>query len=115
MARRRGLGGGDRLALDIQGFTATGAVFTAPMFLYSIDASLSNTIATGLFTIGDSTASGDVQADGNYMEFRIPATTSGGGAMVTRNFMPPLFISKQLNIVNSTGIGSVSISYLSAS
>lgn len=56
MARRRGLGNSERLALDLSPITTTGAVIAVPSFVYSLDASLTDTNETELFNIADSTS-----------------------------------------------------------
>lgn len=116
MARRRGLGNMERVALDIAAVTATGAVVAAPCFVYSLDASLTDTNATGLFSIGDSTAAGDLVKESTKLNFRLGAGgASAVGHMVTRNFNPPLYIANQLFFANATGVGHVGVSYIAAS
>lgn len=112
MARRRGLSDQERLGLDIAGTTATGQLFGGPCFVYSIDASQSDTTTSGTFIIGDTTGTADLATDGHYMKFTMAASVSGGEGNLQRNFNPPLFISKALFIQSSTGVQAVSVSYI---
>lgn len=116
MARRRGLGNAERVALDLKNVTATGAVVAAPCFVYSLDVMLSDQTVSGKLSIGDTTAASDLVLESTRLDFKLSeGAASALCDRVQRNFFPPLFIANQLFFANSTGINSVSVSYLAAS
>lgn len=117
MARRRGLGNADRLALDIANVTATGAVVAAPCFVYEIIATLTNSTTSGRLSIGDTTAAGDLVLEKTRVDLKIGSAAASGNSMWMnpRYFNPPLYVANQLFFANSTGIASVSVQYIAAS
>lgn len=116
MASRRGMANSERLALNLANVTATGAVVAAPCYVYTLDASLSDTNATGVLSVGDSSAAGDLVKESTRLDFRLGnGGASAAGGILVRNFIPPLYIATQLFFANSTGVNKVSVSYLAAS
>jgi len=117
MARRRGLSNQERLATLIATVTATGAVVSAPCFVYAIHSTLNATTATGFLSIGDTTAAADLVLESTRWDMKFGTSGVSGQTLdyVPRQFMPPLYISKQLFFANSTGINSVSVQYIPAS
>lgn len=117
MARTRGPSDAERLALDFITVTATGAVVATPCFLYSMDWTVSDTSVSGLFSIGDTTAAADLVKESARMDMKFGDTVASGCTDVHDNFSfnPPVYIQNQLFWAVSTGIRSISFSYLAAS
>lgn len=117
MARRRGVSNAERLALDMFNVTATGTVVAASVFVYSVAFTLSDSTTSGKFSLGDSTASADLLKETSRIDFKVgSANASGQGSVIEQySYNPPLFIANNLCWTVSTGIASVSISYLAAS
>ena len=117
MARRRGLGDAERLALDIATVTATGAVVATPCFVYAIHSTLTNSTTSGSLSIGNTTAAGDLVLESTRfdMKFGSSAASANSEWHYPRMFNPPLYVPNQLFFANSTGIASVSVTYLAAS
>lgn len=117
MARRRGLGDADRLAVDLATVTATGAIVAAPCFVYSIDFSLSDATVSANMSIGDTTAAADLVKESTRLDLKIGTAGASGNVDCHDNliFNPPIYIANQLFFANSTGVASVSVAYLAAS
>lgn len=117
MARRRGLGDADRLALDLANATATGAIVAAACFVYTMEFTLSDGTTSGKLSFGDTTAAADLVKETTRWDVKIgTAGASGNGDNHDQlYFMPPLYIANQLFFANSTGITAASVSYIAAS
>lgn len=118
MARRRGLGNAERLACDFTYATATGALISAPCFVYQIHSTLAASTATGTLTLSDSTSTSDWSVGGDPrfdMKFGSSAASANSEFHYPRSFNPPLFVARNLYWQNSTNIASVSIEYIAAS
>lgn len=117
MARRRGPGDAERLALDFNSVSATGAVNSFATFLYYLDFVVTDGTTTGMFSIADTTASTDIPAETARYAFKVGTAASSGNSDNHDMFYfnPPLYFSRQLFWGVSTGITSVSVGYLAAS
>jgi len=117
MARVRGLNDSERLALDLATVTATGAIIAAPVFLYAVEWTLTDSSVSGLFSIGDTTANTDLVKESTRFDLKENMTVASGASDLHDNFAfnPPVYIANQLFFANATGIRSVSVSYLAAS
>lgn len=122
MARFRGAGDIERLAVDFTSVTATGAVVSAPCFLYSVYATLDATSATGKLSFSDTTAAADVPLEATRWDLKFGSSAASANSEFhnLRYFSaigdgPPIAIQRQLFYALSTGITSFSCTYLAAS
>lgn len=116
MAVRRGLGNQERLAIDSTHASASVTLVSAPCFLYGVVVSKTDTNATGLATLNDVSASGDVAADINKT-LRVKLSAGGvsaeGESAINIPFDPPIFIAKTLAVAITNA--EVTVRYLAAS
>lgn len=117
MARRRGPSNMERLGSYLANVTATGQVIPGGAFIYALQCTLNATTATGLVCIADTTAAGDVVLEASRWDWKLGTAGVSGQTSdaLVRQFMPPLFINRNLYFANSTGINSVSVQYIPAS
>lgn len=117
MSRRRNPNNAERLASDLANVTATGAVVAAPCFVWSALITLSDSTTSGRLSLGDTTAAADLVKESTRVDLKVGTAGASGNAnpQTQVNFMPPLNVANQLMFANSTGIASVSVSYIAAS
>lgn len=117
MARRRGPSNQERLGSFLMNVTATGQVIAGGAFIYALQATLNASTATGLLSLADTTAAGDVVLEGARWDWKFGTAGVSGQTEdhLLRQFMPPLFVNRNLYFANSTGINSISVQYIPAS
>lgn len=117
MARIRGLSNAERLASYLANVTATGAVVAAPCVVYRVAFTLSDSTTSGKLSIGDTSAAADLVKESTRFDLKVGTAGASGNVVNQHNldFNPPLAIGTQLFWAVSTGIASVSVSYIPAS
>lgn len=119
--RARGPSNEERLALDFITVTATGAAINAPCFIYAVDWTVTDSSVSALFSLTDSTSTADMFKDTARWDMKLGMTVASGATDVHDNFSwnanggPPIAIQNGLYWCLSTGVRSVSVSYLAAS
>lgn len=98
MAKRRGMNGQERFALDFSAVTADGALVSAPCYVYSILISPLDTNVTGLAIVADTSAAADAVKETAQVAAKTGAggTSAGGGINVDLKFNPPLYCAVAL-------------------
>lgn len=119
MARFRGAGDIERLAVDFTTVTATGAVISAPCLLYSVYATLNATSATGKLSFADTTAAADVPLESTRWDLKFGSSAASANSEFhnlryfnTIGEGAPVSIQRQLFYALATGIDSFSCTYL---
>jgi hypothetical protein len=115
MAARRGLGNSERLGLDSTHASASVTMVAAPCFVFGAVISLTDTNATGVVTLNDVSASGDVATDaGKLLRFKIGAGgVSAGQSAQVITFNPPIYVQRTLAAAITNA--DVAVRYLPAS
>ncbi len=115
MAARRGLGNEERLGLDSTHVSASATLVFAPCFVYRAIVTLTDTNSTGVITLNDVSASGDVATDTiKLMRVKLGAGGVSAGAVAqVYNFNPPVYIQRTLAAAATNA--EVAIHYLAAS
>jgi hypothetical protein len=116
MGIRRGLTASERVSADFVNVTSTGTVLPFPCYVYRIALTLSDSTTSGKLSIGDSTASADLVKESTRLDLKVGTAGASGNAnpQTVLELHPPLNIANQLFFNNSTGIASVSVTYISA-
>jgi hypothetical protein len=116
MATRRGLGNEERLGLDSMHASASSTLVFAPCFVYRAIVSLTDTNASGLITLNDVSASGDVAADAaKVFKIKLGAggISAGNNSAEVFNFNPPIYVQRTLAAAITNG--DVAVHYVAAS
>lgn len=116
MAQRRGMGNGERFALDMVTVTADASLVLGACFVYSMVCGLIDVSASGSVVLADSTASGSCDNESAKIEVKLGAGAVSAGAfngVFSKDFNPPIYVQKTLvaDITNAT----VSVTYVAAS
>lgn len=114
MPRRRGPSNENRFAVYMANATSTGAIVSAPCFVYCMDFTVSDGTTSALFAFADTTAATDVTKETAKFMIKMGTALSSGNSDNHEPiyFNPPLNIANQLFWASATGIASVNVNVL---